>query len=99
MCSDEYSSGADDNPSCSDSGHECGDNCCTHHGNYFKLKQDQQLTAMDMQVPAPPVVVLPGTITPLSISSTDSQLWPSWLSFKPPIVEPQIWLKLETFRC
>lgn len=99
MCNAIDSCSSDDDFCCSTKSHDCDDNCCTHHGNYFKLKQDQQTSSLDLQVPAPPQPVAVMVSVPAELLPSNTQLWPAYLSFKPPIVEPDIWLKLETILC
>lgn len=99
MCSSSDGCDSGDDFSCANHRHHCDDNCCTNHRNYFKLKQDQQLTSFDFQVPVPQPNFIVAIAVPVEILPGKSQLWPSYLSFKPPIVEPDIWLKLETVRC
>ena len=73
--------------------------CCSNFADYVKLKQDQQISSLDLQVPAPPQPVAVAVSIPAELFPSNTQLWPSYLSFKPPIVEPDIWLKLETILC
>jgi hypothetical protein len=73
--------------------------CCSNYADYLKLKQDQQTSSLDLQVPAPPQPVAVVVSVPAELLPSNTQLWPAYLSFKPPIVEPDIWLKLETILC
>lgn len=91
---------ADRMPACSHHQSESEDNgCCSNHADYLKQKIDLQQVGFDTQVPVPPQVVLPSAIDGFNLLAPTTQLLPAFLTFKPPIVRAEIWLRLENLRC
>lgn len=87
-------------PACPHHQHGDEDNgCCSNFADYLKLKQDQQTTSLDLQLPAPSAPVAVAFVVPTELHPTTTQLWPDFLSFKPPIKGPSLWLKHANFRC
>ena len=96
----DQDSSCHESTACPGDQHQGEDNgCCTNKTDYFKLKQDQKLNSLQLELPGAPPVALPLLITPARILPVTRQLWPAWLNFKPPIVERDIWLKIESILC